>query len=65
MPVKIIPFLDPCSHFLCAVRLTCPAAYRRDTRPDDRRMIARTPLGEAGASPSRQADYFRIDPEIE
>jgi hypothetical protein len=63
--LRVIPFLDPCSHFLRAVRSVCQAAGGRGTSLAKRRVDDPAPIGGAGAPPSRLPDYFRIDPEME
>jgi hypothetical protein len=62
---RLIPFLDPYSHFLCAVRSVCQAAGREGTRLAKRCLDDPACMGGGGAPPSQRPDYFRIDLEME
>jgi hypothetical protein len=61
----LIPFLDPYSYFLRAVRSICPVLGGRGTSLAKRSLDDHAHSGGAGAPPSQRPDYFRIDPEME
>jgi hypothetical protein len=62
---RLIQFLDPSSHFLCASGRFVRPLGGRGTSLAKRRLNDHARIGGAGAPPSQRPDYFHIDPEME